>query len=126
MTGSVTLNATANSVNQKVTVQNNGVAVGSEPAINFIPGANITITTADDSANTRSNVTIAVSGLGNMAFQNNNSVNITGGNVTANIGITNTTAASATFATSSLPLVPEGYIIVSIGGVNKKIPYYGV
>ena len=126
LTGNVTLSVTANSTNQKVTVQNNGTAVGTEPAINFIPGANITITTADDSANTRSNVTIAVSGLGNMAFQNNNSVNITGGNVTANIGITNTTAASATFATSSLPLVPEGYIIVSIGGVNKKIPYYGV
>lgn len=126
LTGNVTLSATANSVNQKVTVQNNGVAVGSEPAINFIPGANITITTADDISGTRSNVTIGVSGLGNMAFQNSDSVSITGGNVTANIGVTNTTSANATFATSSLPLVPEGYITVSIGGVNKKIPYYGV
>jgi hypothetical protein len=44
----------------------------------------------------------------------------------ANVNLTNTTAALATFATSSLQLVPEGYITVQIGGVNKKIPYYGV
>lgn len=44
----------------------------------------------------------------------------------ANVNLTNTTAALATFATSELPLVPEGYITVQIGGVNKKIPYYGV
>jgi hypothetical protein len=44
----------------------------------------------------------------------------------ANVNLTNTTAALATFATSSLPLIPEGYITVQIGGVNKKIPYYGV
>lgn len=36
------------------------------------------------------------------------------------------TAASATFATASLPLVPEGYVTILINGVNKKIPYYGV
>jgi len=35
-----------------------------------------------------------------------------------------TTNANATFATSSLPLVPEGYLIVTINGTNKKIPYY--
>jgi len=44
----------------------------------------------------------------------------------ANVNLTNTTSAIATFATSSLPLVPEGYITVQIGGNNKKIPYYGV
>ena len=44
----------------------------------------------------------------------------------ANVNLTNTTAATATFATSSLQLVPEGYITVQISGVNKKIPYYGV
>ena len=44
----------------------------------------------------------------------------------ANVNLTNTTSALATFATDSLPLVPEGYITVQIGGVNKKIPYYGV
>lgn len=100
LTGSVTLNATANSVNQKVTVQNNGVAVGSEPAINFIPGNNTTIVTSDDVTNTRANVTISF-----------------------NLDIT---SSSAIFATPSLPLVPEGYVTVVINGVNKKIPYYGV
>jgi hypothetical protein len=44
----------------------------------------------------------------------------------ANVNLTNTTAATATFATSSLQLIPEGYITVQISGVNKKIPYYGV
>lgn len=82
------------------------------------------------------NVTIAistanVSGLGTMATQNANAVTITGGSVTANltsnnVNLTGTTAANATFVTSELPLVPEGYITVQIGGVNKKIPYYGV
>lgn len=72
-----------------------------------------------------------VSGLGTMATQNANAVAITGGSVTANVtsnnvNLTGTTSATATFATSSLPLVPEGYITIQIGGVNKKIPYYGV
>lgn len=83
-----------------------------------------------------SNVSIAiantaVSGLGTMSVQNSNSVSISGGSITANltssnVNLTGTTAANATFATSSLPLVPEGYITIQIGGVNKKIPYYGV
>lgn len=34
------------------------------------------------------------------------------------------TTASAAFATASLPLVPEGYLTVTIAGVTKKIPYY--
>lgn len=72
-----------------------------------------------------------VSGLGTMATQNANAVSITGGDITANVtsnnvNLTGTTSANATFATSSLPLVPEGYITIQIGGVNKKIPYYGV
>jgi hypothetical protein len=73
----------------------------------------------------------AVSGLGTMSTQNANNVTITGGSVTANItsgivNLTGNTSSTATFATDSLPLVPEGYIIIQIGGVNKKIPYYGV
>jgi len=44
----------------------------------------------------------------------------------ANVNLTGTTSANATFVTSELPLVPEGYITVQIGGVAKKIPYYGV
>lgn len=72
-----------------------------------------------------------ISGLGTMATQNADSVLITGGDVTSNItsnnvNLTGITAANATFVTSSLPLVPEGYITINIGGVAKKIPYYGV
>jgi len=49
------------------------------------------------------------------------------GNLTlANANISATTNANATFATSSLPLIPEGYITILINGTSKKIPYYGV
>ena len=167
LTGNVTLSATANSVNQKVTVQNNGVFVGSEPAINFIPGANITISGADSPGTGQANITLAVSGLGTMAGQNSNNVTITGGTINgvaltldtiqntpigtvtpaagafttmtcANVAITggninvtttNMTAnvtANATFATSSLPLVPAGYIVTDLNGTLVKIPYYAV
>lgn len=77
----------------------------------------------------------AVSGLGTMSTQNASAVVITGGTINAvtinsstlnNANISATTSANATFATSSLPLVPEGYITISINGTNKKIPYYGV
>lgn len=72
----------------------------------------------------------AVSGLGTMSTQNANNVTITGGTENAvtytNANISGSTASTATFATASLPLVPEGYITISINGTNKKIPYYGV
>ena len=167
LTGNVTLAVSANSVNQKVTVQNNGVFVGSEPAINFIPGANITISGADSPGTGQANITLAVSGLGTMAGQNSNNVTITGGSINgvaltldtiqntpigtvtpaagafttmtcANVAITggninvtttNMTAnvtANATFATSSLPLVPAGYIVTDLNGTLVKIPYYAV
>jgi hypothetical protein len=45
--------------------------------------------------------------------------------VATQVNLSNT-SANATFATSSLPLVPEGYIVIQVAGVNKKIPYYGV
>jgi hypothetical protein len=92
-----------------------------------LPGSNITISTADDAANGRANVTIGVSGLGTMAFQNSNNVTITGGSI--NVQATNvvsTTSSTATFATSSLPLVPAGYIQVNLNGTVVKVPYYAV
>jgi hypothetical protein len=45
--------------------------------------------------------------------------------VASSVNLTNT-SANATFATDSLPLVPEGYVTVLINGAFKKIPYYGV
>jgi len=77
-----------------------------------------------------SNVTIAiansaVSGLGTMSTQNANAVAITGGNVVANVTVINATAASATFATASLPLVPAGYIQIQLANATVvKVPYY--
>ena len=74
-----------------------------------------------------------VTGLGTMATQNANAVAITGGTIVAsNVTITSnlnanlTTNVSATFATDSLPLVPEGYLTININGTAKKVPYYGV
>lgn len=73
-----------------------------------------------------------VTGLGTMATQNANAVTITGGDVSvANVTISSnfnanlSTTANATFATDSLPLVPEGYLVVNINGTSKRIPYYG-
>ena len=67
----------------------------------------------------------AVSGLGTMSTQNANAVAITGGNVVANVTVTNTTAASATFGTASLPLTPAGYIQIKLSNATVvKVPYY--
>ena len=110
LTANVTLNVTANSTQQLVAVQNNGVAVGTRQVHNFIPGTNITITTADDAANGRANVTISTSGLGTMATQNANSVTISGGTI-QNVALTldslnstpigNVTPSTAVFTTMS-------------------------
>jgi len=68
-----------------------------------------------------------VSGLGTMSIQNSNNVSITGGSINVETtNLTATTAANATFATSSLPLVPAGYIQVDLNGVVVKVPYYAV
>ena len=45
--------------------------------------------------------------------------------VATTVNLSNT-SASATFATDSLPLVPEGYVTILVNGAFKKIPYYGV
>ena len=124
--GQLTGNVTINLANTAVTAGTYGTAtqvsqVTVDAQGRITSAANVAIAIANS----------AVSGLGTMSTQNANAVTITGGSVTANltsnnVNLTGTTAASATFATSSLPLVPEGYITVQIGGVDKKIPYYGV
>jgi hypothetical protein len=79
-----------------------------------------------------SNATIAitngqVSGLGTMSTQNSNNVTITGGSINVqSVNLTSTTSSTATFATSSLPLVPAGYIQVDLNGTVVKVPYYAV
>ena len=75
---------------------------------------------------TLQNVTIS-SGNGTFTNLSSSNVSITGG--TINVQATNivsTTSSTATFATSSLPLVPAGYIQVDLNGTVVKIPYYAV
>lgn len=95
--------------------------------VTAIPNGSVTNSLLQNSSTTLGNTVLILGGtttsVGNLTLSN---VTVGSGNVTANLSSTNTTAASATFATSSLPLVPEGYIVISIGGVLKKIPYYGV
>ena len=128
--GQLTGNVTINLANTAVTAGTYGTAsevsqVTVDAQGRITSAANVAIAIANT----------AVSGLGTMSTQNASAVVITGGTINAvtidsstlsNANISATTSANATFATSSLPLVPEGYIIISINGTNKKIPYYGV
>jgi len=83
-----------------------------------------------DGGDTGNFVNISVSGTANIAtanvtnFQSGNVV-VTGG--TINIQTTNLTAstnATATFATSSLLLVPAGFINFDLNGTVVRVPYY--
>ena len=64
--------------------------------------------------------------LGNTTLTLGGTTSIVGNLTLSNANIATPTNANATFATSSLPLVPEGYIEILINGVVKKIPYYAV
>jgi len=75
LSADLTLSVTANSTQQLVGVQNNGVAVATRQIINFVPGNNVTLTAADDSGAGRANVTISASG--GLALTNDNSTNAT-------------------------------------------------
>ena len=77
---------------------------------------------------TLGNATLTLGGttstVGNLTLNN---VTIGSGTFPANVvNVTSTTSSSATFATSSLPLVPAGYISVNLNGTVVKIPYYAV
>jgi len=88
---------------------------------------------ANNTSPVTASVTIPHSGLQNSSSTMGNTVVTLGstvtslGNVTlAGANLSATTAASATFATSSLPLVPAGYISILLNGTTVKIPYYAV
>ena len=120
--GALTGNVTVNLANTAVTAGTYGNASSvSQVTIDaqgrITSAANVAISIASGN----------VTGLGTMATQNSNNVSITGG--TINVQTTNQTAntsASATFATSSLPLVPAGYINFNLNGTVVKVPYYAV
>lgn len=118
--GTITSSGTIALANTAVTAQTYGSANSvSQVTVN----AQGQITSATNVAIAIANS--AVSGLGTMSTQNANAVAITGGNVVANVTVTNTTAASATFGTSSLPLTPAGYIQIQLANATVvKVPYY--
>ena len=58
---------------------------------------------------------------------NGGNVTITGGTINVQtVNLTSTLSSTATFSTSSLPLVPAGYIQMDINGTVVKVPYYAV
>jgi hypothetical protein len=93
--------------------------------VGAIPNGTITNTLLQNSTATLGNTTITLGGttssVGNLTLAN---VTVSSGNVTANVSMTNATNTSATFATSSLPLVPAGYIKVNLSGTVVLVPYY--
>ena len=141
LTGNVTItlnnvpNANVTGLGTMATQNANSVAItGGSIGNATLSNANITSVATTfpnsylaNSTTTLGNATLTLgsttSTVGNLTLNN---ATVNSGNVTASVALTNTTNSNATFATSSLLLVPEGYVIVSIGGVNKKIPYYGV
>jgi len=96
------------------------LAIGSwnSNSVHFLANAS-SATTSAMTVNPNNTVTIASLISPNVA--------ISGGtmNVTI-INSTSNTAANATFGTSSLLLVPAGYIIINLNGTNVKVPYYAV
>jgi hypothetical protein len=106
LTGNVTLTVSANSTNQKVWTQNNGTAIASEPAINFIPGTNVTISVSDDAANSRSNVTINSTASGNgggTVTSVATGTGLTGGPITTTgtVSISNTAVTAGSYGSAS-------------------------
>ena len=93
--------------------------------VGAIPNGTITNTLLTNSTATLGNATITLGGttssVGNLTLAN---VTVSSGNVTANVSMTNTTNVGVTFATSSLPLVPAGYIKVNLNGTVVLVPYY--
>ena len=62
-----------------------------------------------------------------MAYQNANNVAITGGTINVQaVNATSTTSGNATYATSSLLLVPAGFFQIDLNGTVVKVPYYAV
>ena len=120
--GTITTTGTINLANTAVTAGSYGNA---STVATFTVDAQGRLTTAGNTAIAIANT--AVSGLGTMSTQNSNNVTITGGSINVQtVNLTSTTSSSATFATSSLPLVPAGYIQVDLNGVVVKVPYYAV
>ena len=115
--------STQNANNVAITGGNITGIIGN--VVGAIPNGNITNALLQNSTATLGNATITLGGttssVGNLTLAN---VTVSSGNVTANVSLTNTTNVGVTFATSSLPLVPAGYIKVNLNGTVVLVPYY--
>ena len=115
--------STQNADNVAITGGNITGIIGN--VVGAIPNGNITNALLQNSTATLGNATITLgsttSSVGNLTLAN---VTVSSGNVTANVSLTNTTNVGVTFATSSLPLVPAGYIKVNLNGTVVLVPYY--
>jgi hypothetical protein len=123
--GPITTTGTISLANTTVTVGSYGDAstVGTftvDAQGRLTAAANATISIPASQV-TGSNIT-----LGNTTLTLGGTTTSVGNLTLAGANISATTNANATFVTSSLPLVPEGYITILINGTSKKIPYYGV
>ena len=122
------LNVAANIITGIVSVSNGGTGINSAGALGNVLTSTGSAWVSQAANVTIGNTTVALgntaTSLGNVTLAN---VTIATGNI--NVTTTNHTAnvtANATFATSSLPLVPAGYIVYDLNGTLVKIPYYGV
>lgn len=125
---------TGGDVTANLTSGNVTITGGTINSVSFA-SANITSVAATfpnsyltNSSATLGNTTITLgsttTAVGNLTLNN---VTIPSGSVNVQVtNLTSTTSAAATFATSSLPLVPAGYIQVNLNGVVVKVPYYAV
>jgi hypothetical protein len=115
--------STQNADNVAITGGNISGIIGN--VVGAIPNGTITNTLLQNSTATLGNATITLGGttssVGNLTLAN---VTVSSGNVTANVSMTNATNVGVTFATSSLPLVPAGYIKVNLNGTVVLVPYY--
>jgi hypothetical protein len=137
--GALTGNVTLNIANTTVTAASYGSA---NTVATFTVNAQGQLTAAGNTTIAIANS--AVSGLGTMSTQNSNNVTITGGSISGtnvsssnvtitggsiNVQTTNHTAnvaANATYGTSSLLLVPQGFLSFDLNGTVVKVPYYAV
>ena len=137
LTGNVTLTATNTNSGTVTQVQGNGSVNGITLTGNVTSSGNLTLggtlgsianSQLSNSTTTLGNTTLTLgsttTSVGNLTLNNvtipTGSINVTTTNHTANV------TANATFATSSLPLVPAGYIVVNLNGTLVKVPYYAV
>ena len=95
--------------------KNSGAVVGTQPEINLIEGANITLTIADDGPNNEVDVTIAAAGAGG-AITASATRTVTAGNLTCG----GWNHAQATEEVCATPLEePESFWWMSIDDVNN-------